>query len=45
MLALLPGTAAVIGVLVLRQIPTLAECAGIALVVAGVALHRAEARR
>jgi len=45
MLALLPATAAVIGVLVLRQIPTLAECAGIALVIAGVALHRVEARR
>jgi inner membrane transporter RhtA len=45
LLALLPATAAIIGVLVLRQIPTLAECAGIALVIAGVALHRVEARR
>jgi inner membrane transporter RhtA len=45
MLALLPATAALIGVLVLRQIPTHAELAGIALVIAGVALHRSEARR
>ena len=30
-----------IGIAVLRQIPTLAEIAGVALVVAGVALHRA----
>jgi inner membrane transporter RhtA len=45
MLALLPATAAIIGLLVLRQIPTPAECAGIALVIAGVALHRVEARR
>jgi len=44
MLALLPATATIIGVLVLRQIPDLGECAGIALVIAGVALHRAEAR-
>src|SRR5687767_3250421 len=45
MLALLPATAALIGVLVLRQIPTPAEMAGIALVIVGVALHRSEARR
>ncbi len=45
LLALLPATAAVIGVLVLRQIPSVAECVGIALVILGVALHRAEARR
>ncbi len=45
LLALLPATAAIIGVLVLQQIPTIAECAGIALVVAGIALHRTEARR
>ena len=45
MLALLPATAAIVGVLVLRQIPTPAEMAGIALVIAGVALHRGEARR
>jgi inner membrane transporter RhtA len=41
MLALLPATATVIGVLVLRQIPTVAEVLGVGSVVAGVALHRA----
>ena len=45
LLALLPATAALIGVLVLRQVPTHAELIGIALVIAGVALHRGEARR
>jgi inner membrane transporter RhtA len=40
MLSLLPATAAVIGVLVLRQIPSLPETCGIALVILGVALHR-----
>lgn len=40
MVSLLPATATVIGILVLTQIPSLAEVAGIALVVAGVALHR-----
>jgi inner membrane transporter RhtA len=45
LLALLPATAAIIGIVVLQQVPTTAECAGIALVVAGVALHRSEARR
>ena len=45
MLALLPATAALIGVLVLRQIPTHAEMIGLALVIVGVALHRSEARR
>jgi inner membrane transporter RhtA len=45
LLALLPATAALIGAVVLRQIPTQAEMAGIALVIAGVALHRGEARR
>jgi inner membrane transporter RhtA len=39
MVSLLPATATVIGILVLTQIPSLAEVAGIALVVAGVALH------
>jgi drug/metabolite transporter (DMT)-like permease len=34
-----------VGMLVLRQFPTHAEATGIALVIAGVALHRAEARR
>ena len=42
MLALLPATATIIGVVVLRQFPTPAELAGVALVVIGVALHQAE---
>ncbi|MEZ5830700.1 MAG: EamA family transporter [Dongiaceae bacterium] len=45
MLALLPATACVIGILVLGQIPRHTETVGIALVIAGVALHRGEARR
>ena len=40
MVSLLPATATVIGIVVLAQIPTALELAGIALVVAGVALHR-----
>jgi inner membrane transporter RhtA len=44
MLALLPATATLIGVLVLRQIPSQAEIAGIALVIMGVALHKAARR-
>ena len=40
MVALLPATATVIGVVVLTQVPTPAEVAGVALVIAGVALHR-----
>ena len=40
MVALLPATATVIGVIVLAQLPTAAELAGVALVVAGVAVHR-----
>ena len=40
LLALLPATASAIGILVLRQIPSAAELVGIALVIAGVALHR-----
>jgi inner membrane transporter RhtA len=43
MVSLLPATATVIGVLVLTQLPTAAEITGVALVVAGVAVHR-EAR-
>ncbi len=39
--ALLPATATAVGVVVLRQLPTVLELAGIALVMAGVALHRA----
>lgn len=40
MVSLLPAVAAVVGILVLGQIPGATEVAGIALVVAGVALHR-----
>lgn len=40
LLALLPATATLIGVVVLRQIPTAAEWLGVALVVGAVALHR-----
>ena len=39
MLALLPVAATVIGAIVLRQLPTGEDVAGIALVVGGVALH------
>jgi inner membrane transporter RhtA len=42
LLSLLPASAVVIGILVLGQMPTLAETLGIALVIGGVALHRAE---
>ena len=38
--SLLPATATVIGVVVLGQLPTLVELGGIALVMAGIALHR-----
>jgi len=38
--ALLPATATTIGVVVLHQLPTLLDLAGIALVMAGVVLHR-----
>jgi inner membrane transporter RhtA len=40
MLALLPVSATIIGAIVLRQFPTLADIAGIALVTTGVAIHR-----
>ncbi|KUM28075.1 hypothetical protein AU467_14200 [Mesorhizobium loti] len=40
MLSLLPLTATLIGVVVLRQVPSLTDCFGIALVVAGVAMHK-----
>jgi inner membrane transporter RhtA len=40
MLALLPAFASIIGVIVLRQIPTPIEMAGVALIIAGVALRR-----
>jgi inner membrane transporter RhtA len=38
--SLLPATATVVGLVVLAQVPTRAELAGVALVVAGVAVHR-----
>jgi inner membrane transporter RhtA len=41
MLALLPVFATIIGAIVLAQIPTLQDLAGIALVVVGVAVHQA----
>jgi inner membrane transporter RhtA len=40
MVALLPATATVIGVVVLTQIPSASEVAGVALVIVGVAIHR-----
>ncbi|HEY7017985.1 MAG TPA: EamA family transporter [Gaiellaceae bacterium] len=40
--ALLPATATVIGVIVLRQLPSATDLVGIAFVMAGVALHRPE---
>ena len=43
LLSLLPATAAFIGLVVLHQVPAAIEVAGIVLVIAGVALHRAEA--
>jgi inner membrane transporter RhtA len=48
MVSLLPATATVIGIVVLAQVPSWTEVAGVALVIAGVALHRepaAEAAR
>ena len=41
MVSLLPATATVVGVLMLAQLPSLPETIGVALVIAGVALHRA----
>ena len=40
MVALLPATATAIGVVVLGQVPSVAEALGVLLVIAGVALHR-----
>ena len=45
MLALLPVFATVIGAVVLRQLPTVQDVAGITLVVLGVALHREQPQR
>jgi inner membrane transporter RhtA len=39
MLALLPATATVVGLLVLHQVPTARDLAGIGLVIIGVAIH------
>ena len=40
LVSLLPATATVIGIVVLSQLPSPQELAGVALVVAGVAVHR-----
>jgi inner membrane transporter RhtA len=40
MISLLPATATVIGIVVLAQLPSAVEVLGVALVVAGVAVHR-----
>ncbi len=40
LLALLPATAVVVGVIVLHQLPTPAEIVGVSLIVGGVAAHR-----
>ncbi len=40
LLSLLPATATVIGILVLHQVPTAVELAGVSLVIAGVAVHK-----
>jgi inner membrane transporter RhtA len=40
MVSLLPATATIIGIVVLAQLPTAVEVLGVALVVAGVAVHR-----
>jgi len=45
MLALLPAFAAITGAVVLGQIPTGRDLAGIVLVIAGVAIHRTDAGR
>jgi inner membrane transporter RhtA len=44
LVSLLPATATTIGIVVLAQVPSWSEAAGVALVVAGVGLHR-DARR
>jgi inner membrane transporter RhtA len=44
LVSLLPATATVIGVIVLAQVPTPPEVAGVALVVAAVAAHRERAQ-
>jgi inner membrane transporter RhtA len=44
LLALLPATATVIGVVVLAQLPSVSDVLGVLLVMLGVALHRPAAR-
>ena len=44
LLALLPAVAVLTGAAVLGQIPTARDLAGVALVIAGVAIHRPGAR-
>jgi inner membrane transporter RhtA len=44
MLALLPATATVIGLIVLNQVPTLRDIAGIGLVILGIAIHHDQHR-
>jgi inner membrane transporter RhtA len=44
MLSILPATAAIIGMLVLAQVPTGQDITGVALVIAGVAVHQQEER-
>jgi len=44
MVSLLPAIATIIGVLVLAQVPSGAEIAGVCLVIGGVALHRVDRR-
>jgi inner membrane transporter RhtA len=43
MVSLLPATATVIGIVVLAQVPSWTEVTGVALVIAGVAIHRERA--
>ncbi len=40
--SLLPATATIVGVIVLQQLPSPLDAAGIALVIAGIALHRTD---
>ncbi|HEX2241042.1 MAG TPA: EamA family transporter [Actinomycetota bacterium] len=43
--SLLPATATVVGIVVLRQVPSVVEVAGICLVIAGVAVHQEQKER
>ena len=45
LVSLLPATATAIGILVLGQVPTAVEVAGVVLVVVGVAVHRERSRQ